>query len=62
MDCWVIGRCAAELIGGRELSDGLQLTSDLHDVNSANKSSRSQTKRQTNSLCDPAYEVGVQSL
>ena len=41
MDCWVIGRCTAKLIGGRQLFDVLQLTSHLHDVNSVNKSSRS---------------------
>ena len=40
MDCWVTGRCAAKLIGGRELFDGFSIDIHLHDVNSVNKSSR----------------------
>ena len=39
MDCWVTGRCAAKLIGGRGLFDG-SLIDFSSDVNSVNKSSQ----------------------
>ena len=39
MDCWVTGRCAAKLIGGRGLFDG-SLIDFSFDANSVNESSR----------------------
>ena len=39
MDCWVIGRCAAKLIGGQGLFDGF-LIDKSHLINAVNKSSR----------------------
>ena len=72
MDCWVTGRCAAKLIGGRGLFDG-SLIDFSSDANSVNESSRikhyaymhipytllensSQTKRYSDSLRS-SYEV-----
>ena len=39
MDCWVTGRCAAKLIGGRGLFDGSSIDFSS-DTNSVNESSR----------------------
>ena len=39
MDCWVTGRCAAKLIGGRGLFDGSSIDFSS-DANSVNESSR----------------------
>ena len=72
MDCWVTGRCAAKLIGGRGLFDGslIDFSSDANSVNEEQSNqtlyiyaytytllvNSSQTKRYSDSLRS-SYEV-----
>ena len=54
MDCWVTGRCAAKLIGRRELLI-FSVIDFSSDVNSVNKSSR--TKHYVYSESDRTFNI-----